>query len=88
MKLRDLEGSNEEINSFFQNNGLKAEDYFEPPEKPIGWVWVLIPCIAVLVGLSVLILEIPAELKYRKLGFVITCFFSICLLYTSDAADE
>lgn len=79
MKLRDLEGSSQEIHDFFQNNGLKAEDYFIVPPKPVQLRWVAIPSILVLIGLSCLALEVPGDVKHRKLAFIITCFFSLWL---------
>ena len=78
MKIGDLEGSSEEIHDFFQNNGLKVEDYFQRPQKPVGWFLVVVPAMIVLVGLVLLVLELTADMRLRMVVFIATCFFSVC----------
>lgn len=46
MKIKDLEGSPEELNNFFQNNGLNLTDYLNiNAEKKANhvWIYVLVP---------------------------------------------
>jgi FtsH-binding integral membrane protein len=78
MKIGDLEGSSEEIHDFFQNNGLKVEDYFQQPQKPIGKFWIVVFGLLVLVSLAMLVLEFSADPKVRKLIFIVSCFLSLC----------
>ena len=54
MKIANIEGTTEEIKNFFQDNGLRAEDFFEPAEQPIGTLWFVLPGIFVFIALAVL----------------------------------
>lgn len=56
MKFGPVEGTSEEIKNFFQDNGLKATDYFAPPESPIKTIWFVIPSACVVFALAVLTL--------------------------------
>ena len=78
MKIEGLEGSTQEIHDFFQNNGLEVSDYFQVPQKPISWLWIIVLGALVLVGQILLVLELGAEAKISKLLFITTCFFIIC----------
>ncbi len=56
MKLGPIEGTKEEITGFFQDNGLKASDYFQMPEAPIGTLWLVVPTLCVIATLGALTL--------------------------------
>lgn len=73
----NIEGTAEEVNNFFQDNGLKASDFFESPSPPIKTAWLVAPGICVLIALAVLILLPQPQPKYQLLLFVISCFMAI-----------
>lgn len=77
MKIANLEGTTEEIKNFFQDNGLKAENFFEPAEQPISTRWLVLPGILVFVALAVLTLFPGAAPQQQKFFFVAACFFGI-----------
>lgn len=50
MKIKDFEGSPEEINNFFQNNGLDISNYLSiNPDKKVDKIWIFI-----LIGLFII----------------------------------
>jgi hypothetical protein len=76
LKIANLEGTTEEIKNFFQDNGLKATDFFEQPDSPIKTVWLVLPAVFVffaLAGQTLFALQSQAQ----KFLFVASCFFSI-----------
>ncbi len=77
MKIANLEGTTEEIKNFFQDNGLKAESFFEPAETPIGTVWLVVPGVLVFIALATLTLLQSAAPHQRTFLFVAACFFGI-----------
>ena len=77
MKFANLEGTTEEIKNFFQDNGLKAENFFEPAEKPIRIRWLVIPGALVFIALSTLTLLQSATSVQRTFIFIAVCFFCI-----------
>lgn len=77
MRLANLEGTPEEIKNFFQDNGLKAENFFEPTESPIQTRWLVIPGILTFVALAVLTLFQGATPQQRTFLFISACFLSI-----------
>lgn len=77
MKLANLEGTPEEIKNFFQDNGLKAEDFFEPAESPIQTRWLVVPGVLTFIALAVLTLFQSGSPPLRTFLFVAVCFFGI-----------
>lgn len=77
MKLANLEGTTEEIKNFFQDNGLKAENFFEPAETPIHTGWLVLPGVLVFIALTTLTLLQSATPQQRTFLFVAVCFFAI-----------
>lgn len=77
MKLANLEGTPEEIKNFFQDNGLKAENFFEPAESPIQTRWLVAPGILTFIALAVLTLFQGATAPQRTFLFVAVCFLGI-----------
>lgn len=74
MKLANLEGTTEEIRNFFQDNGLKAENFFEVVESPIRTRWLVTPGILIFIALAVLTLFQGATPQQRTFLFVAVCF--------------
>jgi hypothetical protein len=77
VKLANLEGTPEEIKNFFQDNGLKAENFFEPAELPIRTRWLVAPGVLTFIALAVLTLLQSATTQQRTFLFVVVCFFGI-----------
>lgn len=77
MKIANLEGTTDEIKNFFQDNGLKAENFFEPAEKPIKTRWLVTPAVFVLITLAALTLLEGATAQQQKFLFVAACFSGI-----------
>ena len=65
MKLGPIEGTKEEVTGFFQDNGLKANDYFQIPEDPIKTLWIVISvlCIVATFGALTLIESLTTSQK-------------------------
>lgn len=79
MKLGPIEGTKEEITGFFQDNGLKASDYFQMPEAPIGALWLFIPTFCVVVTLGVLTLLESLKPGQQTFIFLIGCMAIVWL---------
>lgn len=77
MKLANLEGTPEEIKNFFQDNGLKAENFFEPADSPIQTRWLVAPGVFTFIALAVLTLFQGATPPQRTFLFVAVCFLGI-----------
>ena len=77
MKIAGFEGTTEEIKNFFQDNGLKAESFFEPAEKPIGTLWLVVPGALTFIALATLTLLRSLPPAQQLLLFVVACFFGI-----------
>jgi len=56
MKIGPVEGTPEEVNDFFQNNGLNPLDYFEKPEPLLPVKWLIIPSVLFVAAFTVLAL--------------------------------
>jgi len=54
MKIGPVEGTPEEVNDFFQNNGLNPLDYFEKPEPPLQTRWLIIPAVLFVISFALL----------------------------------
>lgn len=52
MKIGRMEGSPEEINNFFQNNGLNISEYLEKAEPPIKIIWLIAPVFFIILFLA------------------------------------
>ncbi|WP_060988502.1 hypothetical protein [Photobacterium leiognathi] len=83
MKLGPVEGTPEEVNNFFQNNGLNPLDYFEKPEKQLSKVWLILPCVIFVVCLSVLsfVGELTEKVKLFifLIGFGAGAWAAVCV---------
>jgi hypothetical protein len=77
VKIANIEGTTDEIKNFFQDNGLKAADFFETPDSPIRTIWLILPAICVFATLAILTLASTLPPHYQKFAFVAACFFSI-----------
>ena len=77
MKIANLEGTTEEIKNFFQDNGLKAENFFEPAETPIRTRWMVVPGVLAFIALATLTLLQGATPQQRNFLFVAICFLGI-----------
>lgn len=55
MKIGPVEGTPEEVNNYFKNNGLNPFDYFEKPEPPLSNIWLIIPSIIFVLSFGVLV---------------------------------
>jgi asparagine N-glycosylation enzyme membrane subunit Stt3 len=73
MKFGPFEGTPEEINNFFQNNGLNISDYIALPEEPIKAIWFAIPSTLILCTLAVLTLFRPSGASGVTFLFLIGC---------------
>ena len=73
MKLGPIEGTREEITGFFQDNGLKASDYFQVPEAPIRTLWFIVPAFCTIAALGALTILEPLKEGYRTFIFLIGC---------------
>ena len=71
MKLGQIEGTKEEITGFFQDNGLKVNDYFQMPEAPIKAVWIVIPALLIVFTLGTLTLIEPLSTGQRMFAFLV-----------------
>ena len=54
MKIGPVEGTPEEIKGFMENNGLQADRFFQPAERPIATVWFIVPAALVVISIGVL----------------------------------
>ncbi len=83
MKIGPLEGTPEEVNNFFQNNGLNPLDYFEKPEPFLQTRWLIIP--AVLFFASFIFLALVADdFSKTKIvlflsGFASSVWLAVCV---------
>jgi hypothetical protein len=73
MKLGPIEGTKEEITGFFQDNGLKANDYFQMPETPIKAVWIVIPALLIVATLGALTLVESLSTGQKTFAFLVGC---------------
>lgn len=73
MKLGPIEGTKEEITGFFQDNGLKVNDYFQTPKAPIKAVWLVIPALLIVITLGSLTLIVSLSTGQRMFAFLVGC---------------
>lgn len=73
MKLGPIEGTKEEITGFFQDNGLKANDYFQMIEAPIKAVWIVIPALLIVATLGALTLVESLSTGQKTFAFLVGC---------------
>lgn len=79
MKLGPIEGTKEEITGFFQDNGLKASDYFQTPEDPIETLWLFVPALCVVATLGALTLLESLKQGQQTFIFLIGCMAIVWL---------
>lgn len=79
MKVGPAEGTPEEIEDFFQNNGLNPADYFVRPDSPIRTAWCLIPGACIVLAIAVLTLLAPLKQGAAMFVFLLGCAASIWL---------
>lgn len=79
MKFGHLEGTPEEIRDFFENNGLDANNYFQPVERPIHTAWLVAPAVVVLLMVIVLWLNFTANPRHQWLAFLLGCLSTVWL---------
>lgn len=82
MKFGPVEGTSEEIKNFFQDNGLKAADYFSPPESPIKPIWFVLPSACVICALALLTWLTPSSTAAVTFTFLIGCAAVLWLAVT------
>lgn len=80
MKIGPIEGTPEEIRNFSQDFGLRAADFFVPPEPPIKTVWLVIPSACVVLDLAVLTLLAPWSASRATFIFLVGCAASLWLV--------
>ena len=84
MKIGGMEGTNEEIRDFCQNNGLNIEDYLEKPELPLSNIWLIIPSILFVILLGALVFAKPTTSNWQLfiflLGFASSVWLSVSVL--------
>lgn len=83
MKLGPVEGTPEEVNNFFQNNGLNPLDYFEKPEPSLQTRWLIIPAV-LFVASFMLLAIVGAEYSTIKIllflfGFASSVWLAVCV---------
>ena len=79
MKLGPIEGTKEEITGFFQDNGLKASDYFQMPEPPLRSAWLVPPTICIVFAIGALTLLGSLSSGQQKFAFLLGSFASVWL---------
>jgi hypothetical protein len=57
MKFGPLEGTEEEVNNLFQNNGLNLSEYIVKPDVPLKKIWLISPSTALVACFGVLTLS-------------------------------
>lgn len=79
MKVKDLEGSPQELHDFFQNNGMNISDYIAVPMKKL---WLIIPVVLGMISLAAIVIGqivYPEFSKKCLLGAVVVCL--ACLVW-------
>ncbi|MBC8412657.1 MAG: hypothetical protein ISR96_03795 [Nitrospira sp.] len=83
MKIGPVEGTPEEVNNFFQNNGLNPLEYFEKPETSLQTRWLIIPS-AFFVALFILLAFVGDNYSKTKIvlflsGFASSVWLAVCV---------
>ncbi|WP_299176350.1 hypothetical protein [uncultured Neptuniibacter sp.] len=83
MKIGPVEGTPEEVNNFFQNNGLNPLDYFEKPESSLQTRWLIIPAL-LFVASFVLLALVGDDYSKTKVvlflsGFASSVWLAVCV---------
>jgi hypothetical protein len=79
VKFGQFEGSPEEIKNFFQDNGLKVEDFLNPPEKPIRTLWFVVPSVLVVIAIAAFTVFTPSAAGALLFVFLLGCASSLWL---------
>lgn len=62
MKLKDIEGTPEEIRDLFKNNGMKISEYLL---APVDWWWLVLPIFG---GVACVALIVLGQIIYPEFG--------------------
>jgi tellurite resistance protein TehA-like permease len=73
MRLGPAEGTKEEITGFFQDNGMKASDYFQMPKAQIKPVWLVISVLCIVAMLGALTLLESLSTGQQTFVFLVGC---------------
>ena len=75
----EMEGTPEEIRDFFQNNGLRIEEYLEKPEKPLSQYLFIGPSCLYVVSIILLTTVSGVSDGCRTFIFLFGCCCSLWL---------
>jgi len=92
MKIGSVEGTLEEVNDFFQNNGLNLSEYLQKPEPPLSKKWIIIPSVLFVFFMGILSLfNIPSS-NYKififLLGFASNVWLAVCVKIRFKSSSE
>jgi len=79
MKIGPVEGTSEEVNDFFQNNGLNLSEYLQKPEPPLSNIWLIIPAILFVFSFGVLSITQIASANWKVFVFLLGFASSVWL---------
>lgn len=83
MKIGPVEGTSEEVNDFFQNNGLNLSEYLQKPEPPLSNIWLIIPSVLFVACIGILSLANIVSSNYKMftflLGFASSVWLGVCV---------
>lgn len=83
MKIGPVEGTVEEVNNLFQNNGLNLSEYLEKPEVPLDKIWLILPPALLVISFGVLTLfdTLSSNVKIFifLLGFSASVWTGVCI---------
>jgi UDP-N-acetylmuramyl pentapeptide phosphotransferase/UDP-N-acetylglucosamine-1-phosphate transferase len=77
MKFGGVEGTPEEIKDHFENNGLNPLDFFVKPEDKLSKVWVVVPCVIIILCFG--ILNLIQEISDKTKLFIFLIGLSSCV---------
>ncbi len=70
MKIGPVEGTSEEVNDLFQNNGLNLSEYLEKPETPLSNICLILPSLIFVACFGVLTLSENISENWRIFLFL------------------
>ena len=83
MKIGPVEGTSEEVNDLFQNNGLNLSEYLQKPEPPLSNIWLIIPSVLFVACIGILSLANIVSSNYKififLLGFASSVWLGVCV---------
>lgn len=71
MKIGPVQGTSEEVNDLFQNNGLNLSEYLQKPEPPLPNIWLIIPSVILVVSFGVLTLLQTVSENWKTFIFLL-----------------